>query len=361
MNFLVFIIILYIFFFNILMMNNKINSYIIYHRTGHHARYSGYSQLINYIDSKVITGKKNIIPYKFSKFISKFISRSSGIYNTSSIEKEIEIIFERFKNFNKLNLFHFLNGERDIRFSTLFKGSSKIIATFHKPPDILQELIKNKKYLKKLDGAIVVGKSQFEYIKKEFGIKNVKYIPHGVDTDFFIPDINKKENNTLLFVGQHLRDFDALNYSIPKLIEKFPDLKVNIVIQEAYTKYINKLDCINFYSGINDENLRDLYQKATYLFLPLKDVTACNSILEAIACGLPVITTDLESNREYLDIDYTFFHMNEDYDDLIQKTIEALNDEKYNTKTLRARESSLKYDWKKIAIEIEDFYKIIMS
>ena len=56
---------------------------------------------------------------------------------------------------------------------------------------------------------------KLSFIKNDLKIKNVKCIPHGIDTEYFCPNKlieNKKKNvHSILFVGQHLRDFELFN------------------------------------------------------------------------------------------------------------------------------------------------------
>jgi glycosyltransferase involved in cell wall biosynthesis len=51
---------------------------------------------------------------------------------------------------------------------------------------------------------------------------------------------------------------------------------------------------------IDDQALRRTYQQADVLFLPLLDATANNALLEGMACGLPVVSTDLPAVRAYV-------------------------------------------------------------
>ena len=44
---------------------------------------------------------------------------------------------------------------------------------------------------------------------------------------------------------------------------------------------------------MTDEALREAYRDADALLLPLQDATANNAILEAMACGRPVVSTDV--------------------------------------------------------------------
>jgi glycosyltransferase involved in cell wall biosynthesis len=56
---------------------------------------------------------------------------------------------------------------------------------------------------------------------------------------------------------------------------------------------------VHWHSGLSDEQLRELYRRADLLVLPLVDCTANNALLEAMACGVPILTTDLPGVRDY--------------------------------------------------------------
>lgn len=336
------------------------NKIFVHHRSGHHAVNSGYGRLIDYIDGQVVNGRINF-PYKLAKILANRYSQNAGIYNAGSLLRSIELFRILKKNKGQRNVVHFLNGERDVRHLGLLKSlfpNTLFCASFHKPPEILKESITDVSKLKKLDGAIAVGANQVEFLKTWLGLKNVVYIPHGVDTEFFKPDTSLKEGNTLLFVGQHLRDFDTFNKTIPKLVEVIEDLKIKVVLHRAYVYNITPHPNVEILTKVKDLVLLNLYQKATVLYLPMLDGTACNSLLEAMACGLPVVTSRVGGNAAYLESTANILVENGKVESFINETIAILQDENRLFEMGRlSREKGLELAWSKTAKSIEKFYQ----
>lgn len=335
---------------------------IIHHRSSHHAKNSGYARLLDYIEATQLPSNKKILPYRVAKLMSNYVQQNSGIYDSTSVLKDVEL-FQELKKYKQQQIVHYLNAERDVHYvvnkKNKFKNTS-FFGTFHKPESVLLNSITNTKYLQKLNGIIAVGSNQVEFLKEWLKTDHVTYIPHGVDTTFFQPDYSKRKEHTLVFVGQHLRDFDMLNYCIPILAEKIKNLKVNVVLREDFYSKIKPHKCITFHSNINDEQLKGLYQEASALFLPMTDVTACNSILEAMACGVPIITTHVGGNPEYLKGTNNILAPVNDCDYLIEATVDLLNSEsKILEKGNTSREKSLNYEWGMVAEQVKSFYSVI--
>ena len=333
---------------------------LIHHRSSHHAQNSGYSRLVDYMpDAKVLSGERQM-PYRLAKFIGGYNNQGAGLYDSSSVQKEIQL-YKMLKQNKKPTVVHYLNAERDVRYAVKYLKRKQVnyCATFHKPPTLLKQTITNVSYLKALDGAICVGSNQVGFIKDWLGLEQVYYIPHGVDTTFFTPRINRKENTWhILFVGQHLRDFKTFNDCIPKILEQLPQARASVVLRPEYVSKIKFHSRVQVFSGINDVELRNFYRNAGVLFLPLLDATACNSLLEAMACGLPIITSHVGGTVEYLKHTENVMCENNKPDSFIEACVTLLKDEDQLERLgENSRKKALDYSWDKIALQVEHFYR----
>ena len=336
----------------------------IHHRSHHHAGKSGFSRLSDYTPVRSIYGTTRV-PYYVAKIFSKYHSNETGLYNAGSVWKEAELLKQLRGSGKETSVVHYLNAERDIRYFVKYKQffpMAKFCGTFHKPPEVLNRTIKNYEILKKLDGAIAVGENQVEFLKERLQLENVVFIPHGVDTEFFQPDFLKKESNTIIFVGNHLRDFDALNYCIPRIAENCKGLKVHVVIPPDHQNKVKPHGSISIHSNISDQELKNLYNCSSVLFLPLKNVTACNSLLEGLACGLPVVSTDVGGNLFYFEGTKNILVPKGDNSYYIETIMQMLR----NPDTLQeiansSREKALALSWEKTAIKMGSFYKRLVE
>jgi len=331
---------------------------VVHHRSSHHAVNSGYGKLVEYLDGvDVVSGKSSLLPDSVARFIKNKQDIKQGIYDSNSAKKNEELIRKLWFSNSKDTVVHYLNGERDIRQAIHYFKNVISVATFHKPTSVLQTTISDTRYLRKLNGAVAVGMSQVEFLKDWLGLDNVAYIPHGIDTNFFVPDVYKRKENTILFVGQHLRDFEALNSVVSAVSEIIPAVRFQVVLKKEFVDKVQSHRNIQIFSKVNDEALKTMYQEATALFLPLKDVTACNSLLEAMACGTPIITTDLPSNRGYGLTDFNSVLISPNaYIDAVCSMLQS-SESSLRHLSKNIRENALDYNWSEIARKLELFYK----
>jgi len=145
---------------------------------------------------------------------------------------------------------------------------------------------------------VAVSQATKKAVMQSFGGLEPVVIPNGVDTDFFTPD---PENNTgdvfrLLFVG---------NLTKRKGADLLPDimkaLGSGFVLE--YTSGLRErvlLDVENSVAlgSLDREGVRRAYRQADALIFPTRLEGLPLSVLEAMACGLPVIGSDRSSMPE---------------------------------------------------------------
>lgn len=134
----------------------------------------------------------------------------------------------------------------------------------------------------------------------EFGFENVHVLPNPVDTDFFRPSNNKEPQQITAFtVGRMVeqKGIDILIKAIHEQGEK-SSMKFRIGGEGpkllSYQHLATKLgvsDRIEWLGALSREQVRNEMQNCSFYILPSRHETFGNVLLEALACGKPVIST----------------------------------------------------------------------
>lgn len=163
--------------------------------------------------------------------------------------------------------------------------------------------------------------------------KKLKVMGHGIDTDIFKPAENKKPNDKfkILTVGRisPIKDVKTLVRAAGQLKIKNYELqivgKAGTVEQEKYlqevkdlVKELNIEDKVTFVGSVPNKEVLKYYQSAD-LFVNMAPTGGLDkAILEAMACGLPVIVANktLKNDLEIFGKNFMFEHKN--YKQLVQ-------------------------------------------
>ena len=204
------------------------------------------------------------------------------------------------------DILHALYGDEQLAILLRFKSllPCPIVATFHLPTWRVVERFKRKELdeLRRLDGAIVVSTAQLPAFYEWLGEDKVVYIPHGIDIRVFHPPSSHDDSEVLrlLFVGTHMRDFALAHRVIDRCMADRMKVHFDIVTSSCFFNHFTGCDGITLHSAISEEELVALYQAADATFLPVTDATANNAVLESLACGTPIITSDVGGMRDYV-------------------------------------------------------------
>ncbi len=248
-----------------------------------------------------------------------------------------------------------------------------------------RELLMEKLYLKLSDGLAAVSEGLREDIKNEYSISDKAYvILNGVNIEHFRKS-NRSGNEyikqkhgidckyLILFVGVlngRKGEFNLIK-AMQKIVSVSPDAKL-LIIGDGPTKDIAikmaanlKLeDNVKFISNVTYKDINKYYMACDLFVLPSFSEGLPKVLLEAMACGTPVVVSDIPGHREIITDNVTgyLFKIN-DIDDLkstILRVLENADQRKIiasNAKTLVEK----LYTWEAVAKRLDYVYETVLD
>ncbi len=279
------------------------NVFIIKNTISWFGQHTGYEQLIEHLD---IHAKKISVINSSKKIHTRLIGKAFSLLNSwpardqNDSYKEFLLYYNLMLNKDAVG--HILYLENHLPFFGVTKKiTARTTGTIHQPPIVWKK--EKLQQLSKLEQAIILYEKDMDFFSTY--IPNLTYIPHGADIDFFVPKKNTEEGpKHLLLAGHHLRNFEMFERVSLQLLKQHTDIVIDILIPERFRNHpslqtFGKHARVHWHQNLNDEELRDLFQKAYLLFIPMNDSGANTAIVDCLACGLPIITTDVGGIRNY--------------------------------------------------------------
>lgn len=202
------------------------------------------------------------------------------------------------------------------------------------------ELVWRRTFTQKLlcrisDHIIPVNDSINERLQEVWGINanHLTTIRNGVNTNKFRPlDQNHNQADNIIRVGSisrldPVKNFPCLIRAIARLNENASDIKYHLTIVgdgnqkdelQTLCKSLNIEKDVSF-PGATD-NAAEWYPKFDIYVNSSFSEGMSNTVLEAMACGLPVVATDVAGHRDWLvEDDNALFFISDDPEDLASK------------------------------------------
>lgn len=222
-------------------------------------------------------------------------------------------------------------------------------------------------FWKQATRVIAMSQPDREVMQKKVTQIDVSIVPNGVDTSFF--DFKEKKLTfapKILFVGNFkwLQNREAATILVhkiwPIISKKLPQSKLWIVGKYPTTEILSLAD-ERVKISENVEDIREAYENSHLLLAPIYGPGGTRyKILEAMACGLPVITTPHGIDGLGV-IDGNEALIRKDVKDLAAATIKVLTSQVL-FKQLASKANTFvrtKYNWQSIAGMLDRIYESV--
>jgi len=222
-----------------------------------------------------------------------------------------------------------------------------------------------KKLLKKSfdlsDGIITVSKALQSEVEKISNKANVKTIYNGVNFSRFTLSVEKFDKLSLIFIGNIIKTkgiYELIN-AVKIMIKSGENLHLHIVGNGPELDNIKALivkhglqESVTVHGTVNHHQVVDLLQKCHALVLPSYQEGVPNVIMEALACGVPVVATKVGGIPEVVN-DNNGVLINDHNESDVVEGIEKCLSSKWNEQVIR--KSIRTYTWDANVTQLSSF------
>jgi glycosyltransferase involved in cell wall biosynthesis len=281
----------------------------------------------------------DIIAKNIVKFSKKFIY--TLVYEEDIINKKIILDFD---NFDLIFWFYWGNIHKIGPNNIKNFNNKKICVGIHSYNSWQKRNMSASDVLKFCDKYLAIGVPSIA-LKKDLKSDKVFLTQTGYDPDIFLKTKKLDFNNVFLWSGNTSKDNhgDIKGYH-DIIMPAFEGLKNLQLLTQTKDLYIK------------NEDMPLFYNKGSVLICASKTEGGPMPVLEALACGIPVISTRVGWSQYIIKDGYNGFLFDRTKEDLIQKInkIQKINFEQLSKNAVKSVED---YSWKKTILSYDKFFE----
>jgi glycosyltransferase involved in cell wall biosynthesis len=236
---------------------------------------------------------------------------------------------------------------------------SKHVLTLHGMPE--ENWLWGKKLAEDADIVTCVSRNTANLAKREYGVDSI-VIYNGIDTSFFAPKEHHNERPQILFVGRYV-GFKGSDLVV-QLAKYFPECDFVMYGRgESSSLVANaaKLKNVKVNAPVPHEKMTSVYANSDILLFPSVREGFSNVILEALACGLPIVCFDTSSFREAVEHDKSGLLSNS-LSEMKEHLEYLIGDEEARREfSGNARKRALEFDWNLIAPQWSKLFEQVVT
>jgi len=223
------------------------------------------------------------------------------------------------------------------------------------------------------DGAHTYSRDTWNLMQLKYNLdaERTAYIPNGAEARFFVPREYKDGNRLrLLYAGTWLdqRGIFYLRDALHRLVKRIPGLRMTFAGCGAPAEEIQNFlgqelaQCIEVRPVTPAESMPDLYLEHDVLLFPSLVEGLPTVLLEAMATGMPVITTETCGMPDVVENEYNGLLIQPADSAAIESAVARLAGSRELRERLgtTARETMRRYTWERAGRQLEAFmYRIL--
>lgn len=254
-----------------------------------HTEHGGYDRLLDHLpEVRTLTAPTGRLTRQAAGYAHRLLSRRCPLpfYPAEHFTTDLALLASR-------QPAHVLYGDEQFWFSRHRSGPTAV--TYHQPAGHLANLLPPSMWralTERAEHIITLDPHQQGFFADLMQPERVHLIPHGIDTTTFAPADRPAERPLVLTVGWWLRDWDVLD-TVHERLHRQHGNAIELVVVTRHADSRPWHPAARVLEGIGEQMLIELYRKAAAMLLPLQDASANNALLEALACGTPVVATDV--------------------------------------------------------------------